>query len=116
MPTIYLRVDKGQLRWSSDYRTWGEVNGNFPKTGIKPGELLIWEGDHTIKSIKVKLDKGSVIPKVDEDDSKIPFGRMPMDAGTEPRSDKYTLIVQPADGGKPIVIDPEIKTPPDNGQ
>lgn len=113
---IYLKLEgtgkSRVLQWSYDGNRWAKVEPNSPSTEIEPGDEVDWEGDDSISKLKIKFDKGNIIPNKDVrgNDSRTPKGRVKSDAA-KGSSDSYTITVKPADGGPTGEYDPDLKVP-----
>ena len=112
--TIHLRLTGTnpdyELQWSYDQSTWSKVQPNSPSTEVDSDDNLDWSADDTIQKVKIKFDKGNIIPNVSDDDTKDPKGKVKSNVARG-LTDSYTIKVQPSGGGGLKEYDPDIKTP-----
>ncbi len=113
---INLRLEEvdgtSQLQWENNGE-WTAVSRNSPSTSLDEGDEIDWDGDDTIKKIKIKFEKGNIIPNSDirDNDTKKVKASPKRGLGTQKLSDKYDITAYPEGGGKPVTVDPDVNYP-----
>ena len=112
--TIHLRLTGSnpnyELQGSYDQSTWAKVQDDSPITEVDSDDTLDWQADGTIDNVKIKFDKGNIIPSVTDDDTKHPKGTVKSNVG-KALSDSYIIKVKPSGQGGYNEYDPGVKTP-----
>jgi hypothetical protein len=112
--TINLTLEGGVLKFKNTAGQWQTVDANNPSTAVNSDDELDWVGDDTIDKIKIKPNKGNILDKVDDNDSKTPKGKMKQGL-TGTLSEKYTISVKASKseskGGGYTDFDPDLTFP-----